>query len=73
MDIDIVVFDDMSCDDRYWEQAFVIIPLAEVHPNYLNPLTKESVLETATRLRREVWMEIRPGVLNALSGTSSAA
>lgn len=73
MDIDIVLFDDISCDDRYWEQAFVIIPLAEVNPAYPNPLTKESVLETATRLRREVWMEIRQGVLNAVSGTSSAA
>ena len=73
MDIDIVLFDGTSCDDKYWEQAFVVIPLAEVYPDYQNPLTKESVLETATRLRREVWMEARREVSSQLSRSSFTA
>ena len=64
IDIDIVIFDDRSCDDKYWEQAFVVIPLAEIYPDYQNPLRPETILETATRLRQSVWLEARPGVLS---------
>jgi 2-amino-4-hydroxy-6-hydroxymethyldihydropteridine diphosphokinase len=67
MDIDIVLFDGQSCGKNYWEQAFVIVPLAEINPDFQNPLTKESVLETAARLRRGIWMEVRQGVLGGSS------
>ena len=59
IDIDIVLFDDRSCDDKYWD--------------YQNPVTQESTAETATRLLREVWMEARQGVLSQLSGSNSTA
>lgn len=62
MDIDIVIFDDNPCDDRYWEQAFVVIPLAEIYPDYKNPLTRETLLETATHLRAKFWMEARRNI-----------
>lgn len=68
IDIDIVIFDDHSCDDKYWAQAFVVVPLAEIHPEYQNPLTKESVIQTAARLRQQVRMESRSEVLNQLNG-----
>jgi 7,8-dihydro-6-hydroxymethylpterin-pyrophosphokinase len=64
IDIDIVIFDDQSCDDKYWDQAFVVVPLAEIHPEFRNPVTKESLLKTAARLRQQVWMETRPDVLS---------
>jgi 2-amino-4-hydroxy-6-hydroxymethyldihydropteridine diphosphokinase len=64
MDIDIVIFDDRSCDDRYWEQAFVVIPLAEIYPDFPNPLTSEPIRQTTTRLRSNFWMEARPDVLS---------
>lgn len=70
IDIDIVLFDGRSCDDKYWEQAFVVIPLAEIHPTCSNPLTHESLIETATRLRQTTWMEARAEVLNRFSGNS---
>ena len=60
IDIDIVLFDDRSYNDKVWKQAFVIVPLAEIYPEYQNPLTKETLFQTATRLRQEVWMEARP-------------
>lgn len=66
IDIDIVLFDGESCDDKYWEQAFVVVPLAEILPEYQNPLTGESITKTATRLRQQVWMETRPEFLSHL-------
>jgi 7,8-dihydro-6-hydroxymethylpterin-pyrophosphokinase len=68
MDIDIVIFDNQSCDDKYWEQAFVVVPLAEIHPTYQNPLKQESLIDTATRLRQRVWVEPRPEVLKRFNG-----
>lgn len=64
IDIDIVVFDSKSCDDKYWEQAFVVVPLAEIYPEFQNPLTREAMTKTATRLRQKVWLERRPDVLS---------
>jgi len=71
IDIDIVVFDGKSCDDKYWEQAFVIVPLAEIHPEYQNPLTQEAIIKTATRLRQKIWLETRPDVLRRINGSRS--
>ncbi len=71
IDIDIVLFDEQLCDEKFWKQAFVVIPLAEIHPDYENPLTRESILQTATWLRQSVWMETRPRVLNQFNGGSS--
>ena len=71
IDIDIVIFDGQSCDDKYWEQAFVVLPLAEIYPQYENPLTKEGIIQTATRLHQRVWMEMRPEVLRPFNGISS--
>lgn len=70
MDIDIVIFDDRSCDPKYWEQAFVVVPLAEIYPQFQHPLHTESLAETARRLRQQIWMERRPEVLNSFSRTA---
>jgi 2-amino-4-hydroxy-6-hydroxymethyldihydropteridine diphosphokinase len=71
MDIDIILFDDQSCDDKYWEKAFVVVPLAELYPNFRNPLRTESIWETAARLRQEIWMETRPEVLSQFGESTS--
>jgi 2-amino-4-hydroxy-6-hydroxymethyldihydropteridine diphosphokinase len=68
IDIDIVIFDGKSCDDKYWEQAFVVVPLAEIHPEYQNPLTRGSILQSAARLRQQIWMETHPEVLTRFNG-----
>jgi 2-amino-4-hydroxy-6-hydroxymethyldihydropteridine diphosphokinase len=70
IDIDIVLFDGKSCDDKYWEQAFVVVPLEEILSEYQNPLTSESIMKTATRLRQQVWMETRPEVLGQFNGSN---
>jgi len=68
IDIDAILFDDRSLNAKYWKQAFVVVPLAEIHPEFQNPITQENIIETAARLRREVWMETRPGVLGQFNG-----
>jgi 2-amino-4-hydroxy-6-hydroxymethyldihydropteridine diphosphokinase len=70
IDIDIVVFDGRSCDDKYWEQAFVVIPLAEIYPEYLNPVRREPIRETAARLLQQIWIETRPEALSHICGVS---
>jgi len=71
IDIDIVLFDDKPYNDKFWKFAFVIVPLAEIYADYQNPLTREQIIRTAARLRREVWMEARPEVLSQFSGNSN--
>jgi 2-amino-4-hydroxy-6-hydroxymethyldihydropteridine diphosphokinase len=64
IDIDIVLFDDGLCNGKFWEQAFVVVPLTEIYPEYQNPITQESILEKAAHLRQKAWMEMRPKVLS---------
>ena len=68
IDIDMILFDDQSCNDKFWTLAFVVIPLAEIYPKFQNPLTQENIMETATRLRQKTWMETRPEVLSQFNG-----
>ena len=71
IDIDIIVFDGQSCDDKYWEQAFVVVPLAEIYPHYKNPLTQENMIQTARRFLQQVWMVTRPEVLGRFTRINS--
>ena len=68
IDIDIVLFDDKPYNNKFWKFAFVIVPLAEIYPEYQNPINQENIVETATHLRSEVWMEARPKVLSQFKG-----
>ena len=68
IDIDIILFDEQSCNDKFWTLAFVVIPLAEIYSKFQNPLTQENIMETATRLRQKTWMETRPEVLSQFNG-----
>jgi len=69
MDIDVIIFDGNLTKEKYWGLAFVIVPLAEIYPDYQHPITHENVSSTATRLRREVWMKMRPEVSSQLDGS----
>ena len=71
IDIDIILFDGQPYRGKFWEDAFVMIPLAEIYPEYENLITGEKVTETARRLRQKVWIEARPEVLGQFSGSNS--
>lgn len=63
IDIDIILFDDEVLSGRWLEQAFVVVPLTEIYPSFHNPITNENIMETATRLRHELWTGMRRDVL----------
>jgi len=63
MDIDIILFDNQVINNACWTLPFVVVPLADIYPGYRIIANKESVLEAAKRLRRNVWLESRQGVL----------
>jgi 2-amino-4-hydroxy-6-hydroxymethyldihydropteridine diphosphokinase len=63
IDIDITLFDESPYNLKVWGYAFVIIPLADVYPDYPNPILNENIVQTANRLRSQVWMKMRPEVL----------
>jgi len=64
IDIDIILFDDELQKDSFWKDAFVVIPLAEIYPEYQNSITRKSIAEISTQLQEKVWMKARPEVLN---------
>lgn len=70
IDIDIILFDDQSCNDKFWTLAFVVIPFAEIYPKFRNPLTQENISETAKHLRQIIWMETRLEVLSPFDGNN---
>jgi len=63
IDIDIVLFEGEPIGIDWLALAHIVVPLAEIHHEFQNPITNEKISETATRLRREVWLETRRGVL----------
>ncbi|HVF25645.1 MAG TPA: 2-amino-4-hydroxy-6-hydroxymethyldihydropteridine diphosphokinase [Anaerolineales bacterium] len=71
IDIDIILFDDQIQKDSFWNDAFVIIPLAEIYTEYQNPLTRQSLTEISMQLRGKVWMQARPEVLSQFRGNPS--
>ena len=71
IDIDIILFDGQPSNDKVWEAAFVVVPLAEIYPDYQNSVTDEQIIDTAERLRQKVWMKARPEVLSQFNGSDS--
>jgi len=65
IDIDIVLFDEEPYNYKFWNYAFVIVPLAEIHSTYRDPITNLDITQTATRLREEVWLEMHTEVLSS--------
>jgi 2-amino-4-hydroxy-6-hydroxymethyldihydropteridine diphosphokinase len=68
IDIDIILYDNELYNHKSWKYAFVIVPLAEIYPEYRNPVKNENIVVTAMRLQSKVWMESRPEVLSRFSG-----
>ncbi len=63
IDIDIVLFDNQPAGDQFWNLAYVMIPLAELYPEYQNPQTGKTVEQIAAQLRQKVWLKMHQGVI----------
>lgn len=65
IDIDIVLFADQLLNAKSWYAAFVVVPLAEIHPLFEHPETHERITTRAALLRGATWIQARPEVLQA--------
>lgn len=61
IDIDVVLFDETPHNLETWNHAFVIIPLAELVPNFVHPLEKKKLVEFAEQ--NQVWIMKREDVV----------
>src|SRR5690606_28967091 len=53
IDIDIILFDETPHNLETWNHAFVIVPLAELIPNFVHPFEDKSLVEVAEQ--NQVW------------------
>jgi 2-amino-4-hydroxy-6-hydroxymethyldihydropteridine diphosphokinase len=62
IDIDIILFDDQPLRLEYWEEAFMVVPLA-TSPDHAPAGRQRCVI----RIRSMVWIVPRPEIMNAIS------
>jgi 2-amino-4-hydroxy-6-hydroxymethyldihydropteridine diphosphokinase len=61
MDIDLVLFDETPHNTQTWNHAFVIMPLAELIPNFVHSFENQSLAEVAKQI--QVWVLKREDVV----------
>ncbi len=60
IDIDIVLFDNKPLNTEFWNYAFVTVPLAELIPDFVHPVSGETLSRFAEQV--SVWIEKRADV-----------
>lgn len=63
IDIDIVMFDERPLNTNFWDYAFVIVPLAELLPDFVHPIRHEKLSRVAEQVKGQVWIEPHPDVV----------
>ena len=66
IDIDLILFNDEPYGEEFWSSPFVIVPLAELLPDFPHPLQYENLERVAERMRRHTWIVPRPEVLDVV-------
>ena len=65
IDIDIILFDDEPFGWEFWSNAFVVVPLADLLPDFHHPFNYEKLSQVSAHMRRQTWIEARPDVLGS--------
>jgi 2-amino-4-hydroxy-6-hydroxymethyldihydropteridine diphosphokinase len=65
IDIDIVIYGDTVLEPMLWTQAYLALPVAELLPALLNPLSGERLEQTAARLVAQTSIAPSPEVLES--------
>lgn len=63
IDIDIILIDEEPFGWEFWSNAFVVVPLADLLPDFHHPLNYETLDRVAEHIRRQTWIVARPEVL----------
>lgn len=69
IDIDIVLYDENPLNTDFWEYAFVIVPLAELIPDFPHPTSGEALARSVKQV--SVWIKKREDVIIHPSGARS--
>jgi 2-amino-4-hydroxy-6-hydroxymethyldihydropteridine diphosphokinase len=63
IDIDIVLFDNKPLKVEILDYAFVIVPLAELVPDFVHPVSGQKLSQVAEQVKRRTWIVKRDDVL----------
>ena len=63
IDVDIMMVDGEPYNVDRWDNAFVLLPIAELLPEGEHPVTHERLRDAAERSRETTWIVQRPGLL----------
>jgi 7,8-dihydro-6-hydroxymethylpterin-pyrophosphokinase len=66
IDVDVILVDDEPVNLEKWNYPFVVVPLAELMPDFTHPIKGEKMIRVAERMRSETWIIKRPKTLKAL-------
>jgi 2-amino-4-hydroxy-6-hydroxymethyldihydropteridine diphosphokinase len=62
IDLDIVIFADRVVDPNIWDHPYLTVPLAELIPEFQNPLSGESLADIAKKFKKVSYIVPRPEV-----------
>ena len=63
IDIDIVLFDESPLNIEFWDYAFVVVPLAELIPDFEHPIRHEKLFRVAAQMQAQTWVVPRADVV----------
>jgi len=63
IDLDVVLFDHRPLNLDYWEYPFVVVPLAELIPDFIHPNRREKLAQVAGQLQDQTWIVRREGII----------
>ncbi len=66
MDVDVMMVDGEAHNLDRWDNAFVLLPIAELLPDAQHPITHERLADAAEQARRGTWIVQRPGLLKMM-------
>ncbi|HEY5983763.1 MAG TPA: 2-amino-4-hydroxy-6-hydroxymethyldihydropteridine diphosphokinase [Anaerolineales bacterium] len=62
IDIDILMEDAAPVNVDRWKHPFVVLPMAELLPNFLHPLSHVPLSEAAVAAEATIWIRRRPDI-----------
>ena len=56
IDLDIVLFNNQPLNVNFWGYAFVVVPLAELIPDFKHPVSLEKLSRFSEQVQGQVWI-----------------
>ena len=67
IDLDIVLFDEQPLNIEFWAYAFVVVPLAELIPDFVHPVPRGKVVQSRRATAKAGLDRAAPGIIYILS------